>query len=228
MLAELKLAQGPADTLYIASTYRQQMKAATNLPLALALLALAHTPGHTAGVPVHEYMAPLHQSEWLASEVDGRCQLLHQIPGIGDTKLRQGYREPISFELHLTQEISLGTQCLVEVGPPSWRHNIPVQRLGSLKLVPDAKHVMAKGGAAQKIYQALESGMQTSFSCQQQNNPQSTIKVVISPVRYGMALPEFQKCAANLGSKQVASNGAAPAKKSKPVKKKKASKKKKK
>jgi len=147
---------------------------------------------------VREYMAPLHDAKWLASEADGQCQLLHHIPGIGDTKLRQGYREPISFELHITQEISLGTHCKVEIGPPPWRHNIPVQKLGSIKLVPDAKHVMAKGSAAQKIHQALEAGMMTSFSCQQKNSPRSGIKVVISPVRYRIALPEFQKCAANL------------------------------
>ncbi len=151
---------------------------------------------------MREYVAPLHESKWLASEVEGQCQLEHHIPGIGDTKLRQGYREPISFELHITQEISLGTHCQVEIGPPPWRHNIKAQSLGTIKLVPDAKHVMAKGGAAQQIYQALEAGMMTSFSCRQQKRPLSGIKVVISPVHYRTALPEFQKCAANLGKKK--------------------------
>lgn len=153
------------------------------------------------------YMAPLHDAKWLATKVDDQCELQHLIPGIGETKLRQGYRAPISFELHVTQEINLGSRCQVEIGPPPWRHNIPTQQLGTIKLVPDAKHVMAKGSAAQKIYQALEAGMMTSFNCQQQKPPLSNLRVVISPVRYRMALPDFQKCAANLsGKKIVASN----------------------
>lgn len=178
------------------------MKTATIFLATLTLLASANTTGHAAGIPVREYMAPLHEAKWLASEEDGRCQLQHHIPGIGNTNLRQGFREPISFELHVTQEINLGTQCQVEIGPPPWRHNIPVQKLGTIKLVPDAKHLMAKGGAAQMIYQALEAGMMTSFSCQQQNKPMSGLKVVVSPVHYRTALPDFWKCAANLSSKK--------------------------
>ncbi len=196
------------------------MKPATIFPATLTLLALANSPGHAVATPVREYMAPLHEAKWMASKVDEQCELQHLIPGIGETKLRQGYREPISFELHITQEISLGTQCQVEIGPPPWRHNITVQNLGTMKLVPNAKHILAKGNAAQKIYQALEAGMMPSFTCRQQNNSLSGIKVVISPVRYRVALPDFHKCAANLGSKKVvASNQNSTKKKIKKKKK---------
>ncbi|MCP4125608.1 MAG: hypothetical protein GY753_00930 [Gammaproteobacteria bacterium] len=185
------------------------MKSAIHLIAALTLTALANTPGRAAGTPAREYMAPLHDAKWLASEEDGQCQLHHLIPGIGETMLTQGYREPLSFELHVTQEINLGAQCRVEIGPPPWRHNIPTQNLGTIKLVPDAKHVMAKGSAAQKIYQALEAGMMTSFTCQRQKPTPSNIRVVISPVRYRMALPDFQKCTANLSGKKIVASSKA-------------------
>lgn len=150
-------------------------------------------------------MAPLHDAKWLAKEEDGRCQLQHEIPGIGNILLRQGHNEPLSFELHITQGINLGSQCVVEIRPPPWRHNIPAQNIGTIKLVPDAKHLMAQGGAARRIYQALEAGMMPGFNCRRQNSSLDNIRVVISPVRYRMALPDFRKCAANLASKKPVS-----------------------
>ena len=61
---------------------------------------------------------------------------------------------------------------------------------------------MAKGRAALKIYQALEAGLMTSFNCQRQSTPLTNVRVVISPVRYRAALPEFQKCTASLAAKK--------------------------
>lgn len=158
-------------------------------------LALATGPALGAGPPAREYMAPLHDSQWTASQQDGECLLQHNIPGIGNTKLRQGKRSPLSFELHITQDVSLGTQCRVEIGPPPWRHGIPSQSLGTINIVPGAEHLQAKGGAAQKIYHGLESGMMPSFNC-------TNVRVVISPVRYLIALPEFQRCVSSLASKK--------------------------
>ncbi len=175
----------------------------TNLLLStFLLLVLVAGPGQSSGTAARKYMAPIHDSKWMATEEKDECLLQHEIPGFGNTKLRQSYREPLSFELNITQEVSLGTQCQVEITPPPWRHNIPTQSLGTIKIVPDAKHLQAKGGAAQKIYQGLEAGMMTSFNCEKKNTPLTKVKVVISPVRYLMALPDFQKCAAVLASKK--------------------------
>ncbi len=69
-------------------------------------------------------------------------------------------------------------------------------------MVPDAKHLMAKGGAALRIFQSLEAGMQTSFTCQNPNTPLTSVRVVVSPVRYLIALPEFQKCTAALAEEK--------------------------
>jgi hypothetical protein len=90
----------------------------------------------------------------------------------------------------------------VQIGPPPWRHGIPIQSLGTIKIVPGAEHIQAKGGAAQKIYQGLEAGMMTSFNCKKKDTAMSDVRVVISPVRYRIALPDFQRCIARLASKQ--------------------------
>ncbi len=168
------------------------------------LLTLVANPALSAGAPVREYQAPMHDSQWMASEEKGECLLQHDIPGFGDTKLRQSYREPLSFELHITQDVSLGTQCQVAIGPPPWRHGIPSQSLGTIKIVPGAEHIQAKGGAAQKIYQGLEAGMMASFDCNKKGLPLSRVRVVISPVRYHVALPDFQRCIASLANKKKA------------------------
>lgn len=143
-------------------------------------------------------MAPIHDAKWVASSSDGECLLQHDIPGFGNSLLRQGSQEPLSFELHITQEVNLGTQCSVAIGPPPWRHGTPSEDLGNIKLVPDAKHLLAKGSAALRIFQSLEAGMQTIFTCQNQNTPLTSVRVVVSPVRYLIALPEFQRCTAAL------------------------------
>lgn len=155
-----------------------------------------------AGVTAREYMAPIHNSKWTASSSDGECLLQHDIPGFGNSILRQSAQESLRFELHISQDVDMGTQCSVEISPPPWRHDMPTQGMGTIKIVPEAKHLQAKGGAAQKIYQGLEAGMQTVFTCQSQNNPQANMRVVISPVRYLIALPSFQKCTAALASEK--------------------------
>jgi hypothetical protein len=188
--------------------------AASNLIIAIAL-TLAATPALSAGAPVREYQAPIHKSKWLASQEKGECLLQHEIPGLGNTKLRQSRRDPLSFELHITQEVSLGTQCQVEIAPPPWRHGLPIQSLGTIKIVPGAEHIQAKGGAAQKIYQGLEAGMMTSFNCEKKDSPLSKVRVVISPVRYLMALPDFHKCITSIASKKKPSSKSAKKPKSK-------------
>jgi hypothetical protein len=166
------------------------------------ILALVTIPALGAGTPMREYMAPLHDSQWMASQEDDECLIQHDIPGLGNTKLRQGKGEPLSFELHITQDVSLGTQCDVQIGPPPWRHDIPIQSLGTINIVQGAEHIQAKGGAALKIYQGLEAGMMTSFNCSNKSSPLSNVKVVISPVRYLIALPDFQRCITSLASKK--------------------------
>jgi hypothetical protein len=167
----------------------------------ILLLTLA-APILSADTAVREYIAPMHDSLWLASEEKGECLLQHDIPGFGSTKLSQSRREPLSFELHITQDVALGTQCQVAISPPPWRHGISSQSLGTIKIVPGAEHIQAKGGAAQKIYQGLEAGMMASFDCTQAGAPLSQVRVVISPVRYLVALPDFQRCVASLASKK--------------------------
>lgn len=175
----------------------------SNLTLSLLLSLFAGTVlGMEA--PVREYMASIHDSQWLASEEKGECLLQHDIPGFGDTKLRQSHEEPLSFELHITQEVSLGNQCQVQIVPPPWRHDMPSQDLGTIKIVPDAKHIQAKGAAATKIYQGLEAGMMTIFNCEKKDTPLSRVRVVISPVRYYVALPDFQRCVTSLASQKKA------------------------
>ncbi len=166
------------------------------------IVAMATSPTLGAATPAQEYMAPLHNSKWIASQEDGECILQHDIPGLGNTKLRQGKQGPLSFELHITQDVSLGSQCRVEIGPPPWRHGVSSQSLGTINIVPGAEHLQAKGGAAQKIYHGLESGMQTSFHCTAKGSQLSNVRVVISPVRYLITLPEFQKCVTSLASKK--------------------------
>jgi len=168
----------------------------------ILLLTLVAGPVVAAGPPIREYVTPMHDSQWLASEEKGECLLKHDITGFGNTVLRQSRREPLSFELHITQEMILGAQCQVEVGPPPWRHNIPTQSLGTIKIVPNAKHIQARGSAAQKIYQGLEAGLMTSFNCEIKGAALSKVRVVISPVRYLVALPDFQRCIAALASKK--------------------------
>jgi hypothetical protein len=150
----------------------------------------------------------------MASQEDGECLLQHDIPGFGNAKLRQSRREPLSFELHITQDVSLGNQCDVQIGPPPWRHDIPTQSLGTIKIVPGAEHIQAKGGAALKIYQGLEAGMMTSFNCSKKDTPLSGVRVVISPVRYLIALPDFQRCVTTLASKKESSPKPVPKAKS--------------
>lgn len=171
------------------------MKLAQTKVSTALILALAATPAVATGVPAREYMASMHESKWTVSQKDDHCQLQHDIPGLGDTKLRQGKRETLSFELNITHGVSLGSQCRVEIGPPPWRHGITSQSLGTINIVPGAEHLQAKGGAAQKIYHGLEAGMMPSFNC-------TNVRVVISPVRYLIALPEFQKCIATLANKK--------------------------
>lgn len=177
------------------------------------VLTLAAVPVLAVDTPMREYMAPLHDSQWLASEEKGECLLQHDIPGFGDTKLRQSKREPLSFELHITQDVSLGTQCQVTIVPPPWRHDMTAQELGAIKIVPGAKHIQAKGSSASRIYQGLEAGMMTSFDCEKKDTPLTKVRVVISPVRYLVALPDFQRCIASLASKKNPSPK--PAKKTK-------------
>jgi hypothetical protein len=184
------------------------MKLAPTKVSTALILALAATPTVGAGTPAREYMASMHESKWTVSQEDDHCLLQHQIPGLGNTMLRQGKNVSLSFELHITQDVSLGSQCQVVIGPPPWRHGISSQSLGTIKLVPGAEHLQAKGGAAQKIYHGLEAGMMTSFSC-------TSVRVVISPVRYLIALPEFQSCVNSLASKKKPS----PKKAKKPAKK---------
>jgi hypothetical protein len=129
----------------------------------------------------------------MAYRENGECLLQHNIPGLGDTKLRQSKREPLSFELNITQDVSLGSQCRVVIGPPPWRHGVPTQSLGTIKIVSGAEHLQAKGGAAKKIYHGLGAGMITSFNC-------TNVRAVISPVRYLTALDDFQKCIGSLAS----------------------------
>jgi hypothetical protein len=167
------------------------------------LLALATSHALAVETMVQEYMASMHESQWLASEEKGECLLQHDIPGVGDTKLRQSRQEPLSFELNITQGVILGTQCQVEIAPPPWRHGMPTQGLGTIKVVPGAEHIQAKGSAAQKVYQGLATGMMPSFVCEQKNAPLSKVRVVISPVRYLAALPDFQRCVTNLSQKKT-------------------------
>ncbi len=174
------------------------------------ILTLASASALGADSPVREYMAPLHDSQWLASEEKGECLLQHDIPGFGDITLRQSKQEPLSFELRVSQDVSLGTQCHVAIGPPSWRHDMSTQDLGMIKIVPGAKHLQAKGSAASKIYQGLEAGMMTSFDCERKDTPLSKVRVVISPVRYLIALPDFQRCVTSLASKKKTASKAAP------------------
>jgi sodium-type flagellar protein MotY len=176
------------------------MKATTSLLAAFTLLTLAWATIQGAETNPREYMATLHDAKWVASSSDGECLLQQDIPGFGNSQLRQSAQEPLRFELHITQEVDMGTQCTVAISPPPWRHGVSSTSLGVIKIVPDAKHLQAKGGAAQTIYQGLESGMQTSFNCQDQKNPLANIRVVVSPVRYLIALPEFQRCVAALES----------------------------
>ena len=170
----------------------------TNVSTAL-ILALAATPALGTGAPAREYAASIHESKWTVSQEDDHCLLQHQIPGLGNTMLRQGKNVSLSFELHITQDVSLGSQCQVVIGPPPWRHGISSQSLGTINIVPGAEHLQAKGGAAQKIYHGLEAGMMPSFNC-------TNVRVVISPVRYLIALPEFQSCVSSLASKNEASS----------------------
>lgn len=109
------------------------------------IVAMATSPTLGATTPAQEYMAPLHNSKWIASQEDGDCILQHDIPGLGNTKLRQGKQGPLSFELHITQDVSLGSQCRVEIGPPPWRHGVSSQSLGTINIVPGAEHLQAKG-----------------------------------------------------------------------------------
>lgn len=176
----------------------------------ILILALVTSPALSAGTPAREYMAPLHDAKWMASQEKGECLLQQDIPGLGNTILRQGKRGPLSFELHITHDVNLGSQCRVEIGPPPWRHGIPNQSLGTINIVAGAEHLQAKGGAAQKIYQGLEAGMMTSFNCSSTGSQLSNVRVVISPVRYLIALPEFHKCVSSLATKKKS-----PAKKAK-------------
>ena len=139
----------------------------------------------------------MHESKWTVSQKDDHCLLQHNIPGLGDTKLLQSKRDSLSFELNITHGVSLGSQCRVEIGPPPWRHGIPSQSLGTINIVPGAEHLQAKGGAAQKIYHGLEAGMMPSFNC-------TNVRVVVSPIRYLIALPDFQSCVSSLASKKEA------------------------
>ncbi len=184
--------------------------AASSLTIVLLLAASA---AMGAEAPAREYMASIHDAQWLASEEKGECLLQQEIPGVGDTKLRQSRQEPLTFELHIAQDVSLGTQCQVMIAPPPWRHGMPTQSLGTIKIVPGAEHIQAKGSAAQKVYQGLAEGMMISFDCEKKDTPLSNIRVVISPVRYLIALPDFQRCVASLASqKKVATKTPAKAK----------------
>jgi hypothetical protein len=175
------------------------MKLAPKKVCLALMLPLAATPTVEAGTPAREYMASMHESKWTVSQKDDHCLLQHDIPGLGDTKLRQSKRDALSFELNITHGVNLGSQCRVEIGPPPWRHGIPSQSLGTINIVPGAEHLQAKGGSAQKIYHGLEAGMMPSFNC-------TNVRVVISPVRYLIALPEFQSCVSSLASKKKPSS----------------------
>lgn len=176
------------------------------------LFGMLGWPDGLLAAPLY-FASRLDQSTWQVQTSDARCALQHPIPEYGTAVFARAARQALQLRIGLPESPLEAHQVTVRAVPPPWNHAARPLEFGVHPIGPAARNFELKGEQAQALFDALERGLNVEFAFGPAGLPAQAV-VSLSPVRFQLAVPDFQTCIAKLGSARpkpaVAGQGGEP------------------
>jgi outer membrane protein OmpA-like peptidoglycan-associated protein len=144
------------------------------------------------------YGAGLEQSVWRVEGDKHRCALSHDIPHLGQARFIQAAGQSMLFSIAVPPEGQFAQHVVLRAVPPLWRHDAAPVAIGGLALQGERPLLEVAPEEAQRLYQALESGLFAELLFLDQADAVPSVRVTISAVRFRTVLKSFQTCQAGL------------------------------
>ncbi len=156
------------------------------------LLALSTRP--VMAQQVQLFQSSWEQSRWRVDSAAGHCALTHDIPRFGQARFEQLSGRRLSFSLYVEQPPARDQSASVVAEVPAWKHHATPRPLGDFRLQQGKTPMRLPRDKALRIYYELEQGMQPVIEFADWGDGRDQVQVVLSPVRFRQALPEFLSC----------------------------------
>lgn len=161
--------------------------------------ALGIATGALHAAPPLRFAATLEQSTWETQSSQARCVLRHAIPEYGSADFTRMPGQSLRVRIDLPKPPVLAYQVDVQAVPPPWKHQSTPTALGRHLLGPTERSFILSGAEAQALFDALERGLNLEFAFGPVGAAAQAL-VAVSAVRFLVTAPDFQACAAALGS----------------------------
>jgi outer membrane protein OmpA-like peptidoglycan-associated protein len=161
--------------------------------LLVAMLSSGSVSAH-----VQTFQSSWEKSSWRVDAEPGRCALTHDIPRFGQARFEQRSGGRLVFALQADQPPVRDQSARIISEAPPWKHQTGSAPLGDFRLQQGKTPIQLPRDQALRIYAELEKGMKPVFEFADWGDGRDQVQVVLSPVRFREALPEFLTCTAGL------------------------------
>jgi outer membrane protein OmpA-like peptidoglycan-associated protein len=169
------------------------------LKLSLSLWALVGATEVSAQGPDagDVFQAPLHDAAWQTASSVFECKLHQAIPLFGNATFYHRAGENLEFNLAANGSTLSEYQVQLRSVPPPWKLSASEKHFGFIDVLDSELIRLETNGAKQMISEML-AGMMPTFSGRSSFDPEKSVEVVVSPLRFQSAFAEYQRCAAGL------------------------------
>jgi len=162
------------------------------------LLACALAAGSAGAGAVHEFAAPITESDWDVSGNPLVCRLSHRIEGFGRAVFLRRAGGGLEFRLEPDPGAPRGAGLRLEALPAPWMHGVQARELGPVLARETASPFHIEGETVRELLASLGDGYFPTFSYRAERPARAKVRVSLSAVRFQDAEERFQKCVASL------------------------------
>lgn len=137
-------------------------------------------------------------SSWTVGGSSKQCSLTHRIPRFGQVRFEQSSGKRLKFSLLADQPPVREQTAHIRSEAPPWQHKSAQRDLGGFTLKQGKIPLTVPRDQALRLYYELEQGMQPTIEFDDWGDGRDTVRVVLTPVRFREALPEFLACTSGL------------------------------
>jgi outer membrane protein OmpA-like peptidoglycan-associated protein len=144
------------------------------------------------------YLADLHESQWLIREHRLICELTHIIPRFGIARFQKSAGEDIRFTLSTFSASNRKQDITIDSINPEWRFSYGQRNMG--KTSDNGTHVpfiLYREPTLRLLYE-LEDGMRPTFAYKDAADATENMRIGLSSVNFRPAHQQFNHCIAKL------------------------------
>jgi outer membrane protein OmpA-like peptidoglycan-associated protein len=171
--------------------YRAVVKTAVAAPLVLLLLAVS------ARATI--FSSSMAEAEWQVNASVFECSLTHPVPAFGSAVFARRAGEPEVFRLQQKKRLLPEGTAELQAALPPWRSDYHVALLASVTVAASNNEAVRLDAARAREMQAeLDAGRRLIFVAPSAQPEQSSVRVILEPVRFRGSLKDYRDCLTRL------------------------------